>query len=275
MRHSTLPLIGAAWIGLFNVGCDELVDTITATVVVAGTLIQTPEVKLAGQFDVQAETLASVWFGERDSPTSTNEPMPLSGAELQITFGGNAVTLPESSEKGLYSQNSLTDSNLSFEGGIAYTFEGKPSGNTTTYGGTVTAPTPLTPAAIQLSPQPGQAIPGVPQALQHPINTALQVSWERQYGAHGYVTVFRANPNDPQNPEQVFDNTPKTAQEIIEFIIGTAPRQVDIPASTFSQAGVYAVVLAAMDKGQALPNTFIGSPILAGSAQVVFLGVVN
>ena len=264
-----LPLAGA----LLSVasGCD-----LTATTVVAGTLVSTPALEVPGQFNVKAEVIASAWVAERDSATSTNEPTPLQGATVSVTFPGNRVALVEESQPGLYLTTSVDDAALQYVDGTQYTFRASlPDGSVAEYGGSVTAPSRLTPAALTLSPQPTEVFPDLAQVGVHPKNTALTVSWaSEQYGRYAYVSVFRAKADDLENPELVFDNRPESAEEIIQFILGTPPTSVTIPAETFAQDGIYGVVVVIMNKhDRLLPNTFLGSPVLAGSGAAVLLGV--
>lgn len=271
--HLALTLLAPA----FGFGCGAL-DSVTATTIVAGTVVRTPELQVTGQFDVGAEVLASAWVGERKNATDTGEPTPITGADVNVTFAGNRIALSEQSTNGLYLTNTVDEPNsgLIYEGGITYTVRASiEDGSVAEYGGTVTAPTILTPAALNLSPQPTDMVPGFPNILVHPKSTALNVSWAgEQFGRYPYVSVFRANANDNSNPELVFDNRPESAQETIEFILGTPPTSVDIPAETFDADGIYGVVVVIMDRHDSLlPNTFIGSPVLAGSGAAVVLGV--
>jgi hypothetical protein len=274
MKRTTLPLpLLLSTAGLLALpGCD-----LTATTVVAGTLVLTPEIKVPGQFDVAAEVVASAWVAERESATSTTEPKGIKGATVGITFPGNRVELPEEgSQDGLYLTTSVDDAALEYLDGTQYTFRATlPDGSVAEYGGTVKAPTRLSPAVLTLDPTPTAVFPDLTQVGVHPKNTALTVSWPaEQYGRYAYVSVFRAKANDLENPELVFDNRPESAEEIIQFILGTPPTSVSIPADTFAQDGIYGVVVVIMNKqDDLLPNTFLGSPILAGSGAAILLGV--
>lgn len=275
MKLARLPLLPLLFAPAL--GCDAL-ESATATTVVAGTLVRTPELSVPGQFDVPAEVLASAWVGERASATDTGEPTPIRGADVDITFAGNRVALPEQSQAGFYATNTIEDpdSGLVYMGGLTYTVRASlDDGSAAEYGGTVTAPTPLSPAALELSPEPTEAVPGFDGVLRHPKSSALTVSWaEGQFGRYAYVSVFRARPSDPDNPELVFDNRPESAGETIEFILGTPPTSIEVPADTFAEDGLYGVVVVIMDKHDSLlPNTFLGSPILAGSGAAVVLAV--
>lgn len=265
---------------LFGVtGCNAI-ESVTATTVVAGTLVRTPELQVQGRFDVRAEVLASAWVGERKNATDTGEPTPVRGADVNITFAGNRIPLPEDdSAAGFYQTNTVEDpdSGLIYMGGLSYTTRASlDDGSVAEYGGTVTAPTELSPAALNLSPTPSSMdIPPFGTVLVHPKSTALNVAWAGdRFGRYPYVSVFRARADDTSNPELVFDNRPESAGEIIEFILGTPPAEVDIPADTFAEDGLYGVVVVIMDKQDSLlPNTFLGSPVLAGSGAAVVLAV--
>ncbi len=258
-------------------GCGAL-DSVTATTVVAGTIVRTPELRVMGQFDVGAEVLASAWVGQRMSATDTGEPTPVKGADVNLTFAGNRIALEEQSTDGLYLTNTvdMPMSGLEYAGGTTYTVRANiEDGSVAEYGGTVSAPTILTPAALVLSPQPTMTVPGFDNVFVHPKSTAINVAWAgEQFGRYPYVSVLRARTDDPENPELVFDNRPESAQETIEFILGTPPTSVDIPADTFATDGIYGVVVVIMNKHDSLlPNTFIGSPILAGSGAAIILNV--
>jgi hypothetical protein len=258
---------------LLLAGCD-LFESATAKVVVAGVVAKSPELQLAGQYEVPGETIATVWLGERASETSTDEPAPISGAEVSLDFGTTKVKLDEQAERGLYLKSSLQDPKLVFQS-TSYAFIATIPGSEADYGGAVTAPTELSAAAMRLSPSPTESVPGFPEVHRHPKSAALDLSWQPQFGSHAYVLVFRAEQSDPSDPQLVFDNRPDTALEWIEFVAGTAPEKVAIPADVFAADGVYAVVLVVLEKGDVLPSTFIGSPQVAGSGAVRFLAVGN
>ena len=255
---------------LLLTGCD-LLQSATATVVVAGVVAKTPELTLSDRYSVPGETVATVWLGERASGTSTSEPDPIAGADVSLSFGSKRLALEEA-ERGLYVLSSLDDPQLVYDS-TQYAFTALVPGSEADFGGSVTAPTELSSAAMQLSPAPTEAVPGFPEVQRHPKSTALEVSWQDQFGGHGYVSVFRAKESDPDNPELVFDTRPQTALEWIELVAGNPPEKLAIPADVFAADGVYAVVLVALEHGSVLPSTFVGSPELAGSGAVRFLAV--
>jgi hypothetical protein len=256
---------------LLVTGCDFL-ESATAKIVVAGVVAKSPTIELEGQYMIPGETIATVWLGERKSETSTDEPTPISGANVSLRFGGKSVVLEEQAERGLYLASSLEDSTLVYSS-TEYAFLATIGEDSADFGGAVTAPTELSAAAMQLSPSPTQSVPGFPDVQRHPKSTALEVSWQSQFGEYGYVSVFRARQSDPSNPELVFDNRPQTALEWIEFVAGDPPERAAIPSDVFGADGVYAVVLVALERGDVLPSTFVGSPELAGSGAVRFLAV--
>ncbi len=255
------------------ISCD-LVESASSTIIVSGLFVKTPDLTIEGRLDVPGETLATVWLGERESVTSTEEPTPIGDADIKVTFAGNAVVLPESEEKGIYAQNSTKQASLVYAEGTRYDFVAKlPSDSETEYGGSSTAPAPLSAAAISLDPQPSQTVPGLAEVGVHPRNTALTLTWGTQYGRYAFVSVFRADANDPSDPQLVFDSRPKTAKDVLQLLVGDPPTTITVPAEVFAQDGVYAVVLVAANQGERRSNTFLGSPFLVGTGAAVFLGV--
>jgi hypothetical protein len=256
-------------------GCD-LIESAKSTTVVAGILAASPELMLPGQFSVDSETIATAFVGERESATSSEEPEPIKGANVNITFAGNVVKLNEQDDPaGFYEASSVEDEKLIYASGQVYSFGAKLAGSDTKeFGGSVTAPTQLTEASLTLMPQP-TPVPMVPNVYTHPKSGDLKVAWQAANGRYAYVTVVRGDPMNPDKPEVVFDNRPKTGGEIIKFIVGTPPTSIDIPGATFSRDGAYAVIVVTMDKGMPQTNTFLGSPILAGSGAAVVLAVGN
>ena len=115
-----LPFALTPLLALGATSCDIL-DSATATTIVAGTMVQTPEVRLQGYFDVDAEVIATAWVAERESATSTSEPTPITGAAAAITFSGNRVPLVEQSTAGLYLTTSIDDPALVYASGSSYT----------------------------------------------------------------------------------------------------------------------------------------------------------
>jgi hypothetical protein len=268
-----LPL-AITTLAVFGGACD-LIESAKSTIVVAGILAATPEVKLAGQFDVESETLATVYLGERDSPTSSEAPSPIKGANVAIQFSGNSVVLKEEDggEDGVYLADSVREPKLLYADGTLYTFAADISGNDAgPFGGGVTAPTRLSPASLTLTPAP-EAIPLVPNVYRHPKSADLTITWTEANGRYAYVTVLRADAANPGQPQQVYDSRPKTGQDMIKFIIGTPPTSLTVPGSVFDSDAAYAVLVVVADKGDPQTNTFLGSPLLAGSGEKVLLAV--
>lgn len=276
MRGMSRALLALTSLPILLGGCD-LVASAKSTIVVAGILAATPEIKLAGQFDIDSETLATVYLGERDSPTSSEAPAPIKGADVRVEFVGNSVVLKEESgaEEGLYAADSVRETKLVYSEGATYTFQADITGNDAgPFGGSVTAPTRLSPASLTFTPAP-EGIPQVPNLYRHPKNTDLKVEWTEANGRYAYVTVVRADPANPNQPEQVFDSRPKNGQEMIKFIIGTPPTSLTVPAAIFDRDAAYAVLVVVADKGDPQTNTFLGSPLLAGSGEKLLLAVGN
>ena len=254
-----------------STGCD-LLESATATTIVGGIIISTPAVSIDGQLDIPAEVAATAYVGERQSATSTEPPTPIGTADVSVSFGTSMVTLPvREAQNGVYLETSLTEDSLSYVGGEDYTLVADINGSR--FGGTVTAPPVLTAAGLTLTPNPTPSTE-VPTAFVHQANTDLTIAWGSMFGRYAYATVLRADPTDPSNPQQVFDNRPDTTNELLQLILGTPPTSITIPAETFAQDGLYGVLLVAMDNtDDLLPDTFLGSPILAGSGVAVLLTV--
>lgn len=255
-------------------GCD-LLDSARATVIVGGILASSPEINLDGQFDVPAQVVASAWVGERESATSTEVPLAIDDAEVAVTFAGNRVSLPPQSEAGVYGQTNSDEPALIYVPGGSYTFRAAlPDDRSIEYGGTLdSAPDLLSPAAVLLTPEPTPPSGSDPFA-SHPRNTALTVTWPAGFGDYTYVSVFRADSNRPDDPELVFDTQPESTEDVLDLVLGTPPTEQQIPANVFSEDGLYAIVLVAMNRGtDLLPNTFLGSPVLVGSGAARLLSV--
>lgn len=253
---------------LVPLGCD-LISQATATIVVGGIVVATPEVKYAGFYDVPSEVSANVWLGERASATSQEAPAPLSGVSVFVTVGSRQVSIPETDEPGVYATTSLEQANLVYEPGTTYVFEAV---LTETHGGETEAPQRLTEGAVTLTPAlPDSAV--LPGLKTHSANTALSVSWSPEYGKYGLVTVLRADKTNPTQPQLVFDNRPKTAKQVLDLVLGTPPTTIEIPATTFAQDGLYALVVAATERGEIRDNTSIASPLLVGSGTAVLFTV--
>ena len=255
-------------------GCD-LLESAQATVIVGGLLAANPEVRLEDRFDVPARVVATAWVGERESATSTEVPRAINDATVAVTFAGNRVSLPAQSEAGLYRQSDTDDPALIYVAGGSYTFRATLSEDRSVeYGGTLdTAPNMLSPAAVILTPEPAP-IAGRPGVGAHPRGAALTLSWPEGFGRYTYVSVFRADPTAPDTPVLVFETRPESTEDVLELVLGTAPRELEIPGETFAEEGLYAVILVAMNRGtDLLPNTFLGSPVLVGSGTPRFLSV--
>jgi hypothetical protein len=253
-------------------GC-ALIEGVTAKTVVAGSVFATPELALTGWLDVTPEVAASTWVGEREDELSTAEPKPVLDASVHLAFDGRRVKMPGRGD-GLYGVSSL-DGDLIYSAGATYEFEVGVGGES--YGGRTVAPAPLGPTGLVLAPAPTSRADLPPGVLLHPKSTALTVTWPLESGRYAYLTVFRADQATPDRPELVFDTRPKTAKEILDFVTGNPPTQLEIPAGTFSADGVYAVVLVAANNGEKVGDVFGVSAFLVGSgtAQILVVGDVT
>lgn len=262
----TLAVFGTAALAS---ACD-LIEGVTATKIVSGIVIATPELRLAGSFDVKSETVATAWIGQRDSPTSTAEPSPLTGLDVKLTSPGGTFKLAEqASTPGVYLVSSTSQAGLTYQAAANYALDAVIQG--ATYGNDGTAPPRLDAGSLTFTPTLGT---GQLQGVRtHARNAALTVQWPSTAGRYAYVSVLRAKPNAPTEPEFVFDNRPETAGEILSFVLGDPKSSIEIPASTFATSGLYAVVVVAMNKGTPRSGTFSGSPMLVGSGAATLLSI--
>ncbi len=264
-------LVAVAAAAFAAAGCD-LIESAEATTVVGGIVISTPALAVPGRLDVSSQVATTAYVGERSGAVSVDMPTPIGDAQVTLTFGGVQVAVPvQDAAAGVYFQSSLTAPELTYVAGARYALVADINGSR--FGGAVEAPDALTLAGLTLSPQPTPD-PNLSGAFVHPLNTALSLSLAAQTGRYTYVTVFRADDNDPSDPQLVFDNRPTSTPELLQFIVGGPPTSQEIPANVFANAGLYAVVLVAMNNtDDLLTDTFGGSPILAGSGAAILLTV--
>lgn len=258
------PLVVATALALAGSGC-HFFESVTATTIVSGLMVATPGVTFKDFVSLESETVATIWVGERESATSTEAPTPISNANVSVGFSGGNVPLEAVQGSGVYTKSSI-DSALDYIEASVYDYNAVVDGET--FGGKITTPPKLQRQNVTYSPAPSTH-PVFPNELAiHPKSTDLTISWNPNSGRFAYVSVFRADKATPDMPEFVYDTRPETAEEILEFVVGTPPPMVTIPADIFAVDGLYGVVLFTMDNGDPLQNTFIGSPILAGSGAV-------
>lgn len=264
-----LRLLSVSAIAVALPSCD-LVKSATSTIIVSGLLVSSPEIQYQGLFDLKAETIATAWVGERESGTSSEEPDPISGADVSVTEGSK-ITLSEQQD-GIYLKSSVEDATLAYTPGATYVFDALVQGDAEVYGGQGVAPPKLENDDLTFNPALG-AHPMIAQLKTHTANTDLTVTWPQDSGRYAYVTVLRADRANPDQPQQVFDTKPETAKEILDFVLGDPPTSVTIPAATFDRDGLYAVLLVAANKGGPRSNTFFGSPYLIGSGAVSLFAI--
>lgn len=250
-----------------------LISSATAKIVVVGSVFATPELALPGWLEVSPEVVASTWVGEREDELSTSEPKAILDARVAVAAGGTRVSLLGRGD-GLYGASSI-ETELSYQAGAVYEFEVDVSDER--YGGRTTAPPPLDQNGLSFRPSPSLR-DGLPEGVRvHPKETALIVSWPLEAGRYAYLSVFRADRATPDRPELVYDTRPKTAQEILNFVTGNPPTELEIPPATFSADGVYAVVLVAANNGEKVGEVF-GLPAFlvgSGTAQILVVGDVE
>lgn len=250
-------------------GC-ALIQGATAKIVVAGSVFATPALSFPEYLAVEPEVAASAWVGEREDELSTREPKPILDARVALAFAGEQVSLLGRGE-GIYGATSV-ETGLRYEPGATYEFQVATGGED--YGGRTPAPAPLAREGLTLSPAPSHR-DGLPDGvLVHPASTSLSITWPQESGRYAYVSVFRADRATPDRPELLFDTRPKTAKDVLAFVTGNPPTQVEIPAGTFASDGVYAVVVVAANNGEKVGDVFGVSAFLVGSgtAQILVVG---
>jgi hypothetical protein len=122
----------------------------------------------------------------------------------------------------------------------------------------VQAPKKLERTLVELSPSPTESVPDFPEVQRHPKTTGLTLRWPPEFGAHSYVTVFRAT-TEPDRPRIVYDGKPRTAIELTQLSL-FAGLEKSIPADVFASDGVYAVVLMPLDFSK------VGLPVFQAAA---------
>lgn len=178
-----------------------------------------------------------------------------------------------------------TATELAYASGTTYTTEVETA--TDVYTMEVEAPAPVAADKLTFAPELSgpESIGGVD--LQTHTGGALTLDWSDDPEAskrNVFVTVLRAqfsgDPNtagsalddanwtvDEDNP--VFDNTPREPQALVDLVLEQPETSVEIEASTFSEPGLYAVVLTPVELStQTSTNLAIGSGALAGQGTV-------
>lgn len=266
----------AAAAGALVSGCG-LINSLESTYVAGGMVLATPEVKfsLAGRpafVAVPATTEATSYVGRRSSATAT-DLTPIGNATVKVTFGASSATLGAvSSDSGLY-QTTLSQP---YAGGTSYTFAATlPGDDTGPHGGSVTAPDQLQAALLTLAPAGNSGtILGGQTVFAYPQAEAINVTWPSSAGSIGFATVLEIDFKNSTSKE-TYDNRPRTAADFVRLALGTEPTTISIPATAFPDHAYYALLLFTLNKASPQANTFIGSPLLAGSGVALTLAVGN
>ncbi len=245
-------------------------DTQTTTVV-GGLYLQTPAIAISGVIDSPEIVVVTAWVSARDA-AAPSELTPIDGADARVQIDDSAVALGAVAT-GAYGATSAEVSELVYRPGTTYAFVAETNG--VRRGVAVdAAPEQLVAAAVTLAPQPTAAHPAVPEALLHPANTALSLTFPAQYGAYAFVSVYYADPATSDAPVLVFSDRPGTARAFEAAVASSRGRTVEVPARVFGSDGIYIVFVSAMKLGtDRFPNTDEASAILVGSSAAIAIGV--
>jgi hypothetical protein len=299
LRSLSLLTLGA----LALAGCDKLTATTFAVSVLTRTPnlndvaasagISSTMASTIGENAIPQATAIAVGIGERDSITSTNAPTPVSGATVTLSFQDaasvdQAVSVCEvtgtSSAQGGYQATSVAgaacaSAKLAYVATHHYTTTIVKGADTYTLD--IVAPAALAASSITFDPdftKTPETIGNFGSVPKHALNTELAVSWTSDKNV--FVTVFRVNYNGadwslssisnqsnwtPDQTQPTWDNVPRDAAGMLDVITGTPATSVTVPASVFSKAGAYAVMVTRTEiSSTTSSNLSVGSSALAG-----------
>ncbi len=283
-------VVGAIAVTVALAGCDlaALGNQLTSSNLTVVTLLATPPVELrplavagidasiplgdagvdAGAlladagFTVPGQTIAFVFFGQKQGDGLTAPPMGITGAAVSATQAGTKHTIPELGG-GTY-QLLGSDGGLSYASGATYDFT--IVHQTKTYGARLEN-APAQETIPELHPAPG--------FVDLARNTALTLT--RPAPAQGernlaFVTVFPIN-RDRSKAQPTFTNVPMDPLGFLKLVAAPAEWKaatVTIPGSAFPDADKnYLVVLQSAKLGKTTTdNLFPASAILGGTADV-------
>jgi hypothetical protein len=281
-------------VALPTAACDRLAATVSA----ASVLTRTPDLANAehmpaelyqvlslGNLAIKPGTAAVVTVGERESPTSTVTPTPISGAAVLVGWVDQRVGLCEMDAAG----GEGTYGTASFDGHecqrqLEYveeeTYLTEVETGTDLYTMAVTAPPAIAASSVQFTP----ALPapsdrfGVTLPV-HP-GVALTLDWSGDPTVSDrrvFVTMGRVRYVDDgagalssgswqTDTQLVWDNFPRTGGDMIALIAGEPATSATIDASAFDQTGLYVLVVTATElSNNVSTNLFLGSSALAGA----------
>ncbi len=303
MRIQATAVTILTTLALTTAGCDKLTSTTSAVSIITDTpaieqstgwndalsSILPPE-------SIPMATVAMVGVAQRDSITSTATPKPVTGATVSLSYADAAgtsqtVSLCEGAQSaaGTYETSSLAGtpcaSALGYVAGSTYKTTIETAKDTYTL--SVKAPNPLAASAVSFTPALADA--NVPAQLspmyEHGLNDALTVSWTlpaADQGKNVFLTVARINFNsaadmsrvqDATNPSNwtveskfpVWTNVPQTPNDMMDVVTGTPQTSAEIPATAFSQQGLYLLVVTVAELSDQTTGLSIASGALAGA----------
>lgn len=226
---------------------------------ILGTIVSSPALSLEDNFDVPAITTANAFFVE------LTDGGPLSGAMVSILTDEVKVRLAERGDEPAHYQATAFDQpDLSYVEGAEYVFSARDKSGTLQYRGSVRSPERVSPESLRINP-PSPPLDEFPNIRRHPRGVELTIEWPQQNGTRAYVTVLRANPGTPSQPEIIFDSPPRDSAASIEDLFFSPSERVIVPSDTFSTDGIFAVIVATMDLGDPF--------LLAGTAVTILLAV--
>lgn len=275
-------------------GCDQL----TATVQGVSVLTQTPDLELADgandtlltvlpldQLGEQQGVAVAAGLAEKESATATVASTPVSGAIVRLEWSNAAIDVCEidpQDSTGTYGASNIPtedcgDDTLEYNDGVEYTTTFETGSDL--YSITVTAPPEIDSANVAFSPATTTSERFGVAGLQVHGGGALTVDWSADPSAndrHAFVTLFRINFSgtdltvgtawtaDANNP--VYDNVPREPSAIVDLILKQPVTEVTIPADSFSQTGIYLLILTPVELSTNVSsNLALGSGGLAGA----------
>ncbi len=214
-------------------------------------------------FTIPPQTLAVVFFGERQGASLDISPKGIEGAQVSVTeVGGKTFALKESGG-GSY-QLLGEDAGFVYKEGATYDFDVRSSNQT------FTAELVKAPAAERI-PQFHPSAGYIDQAAGQPFTFARPEAPPGEDRALGFVTVFPVSQDAKGEP--TYTNVPKTPLAFLKLI--AAPTEwrttaVTIPGTAFPNPDHnYVIVLqSAKLGGPKTDNLFSGSAILGGTSDI-------
>ncbi len=283
-------LLVAAAVATAVVACDlgKTTNQATARAVAVATLLSTPPVDINAstliQFDaslpdsgidagvlvtdagltIPAQTLVTLFFGQRQGDNLDVAPVPTTGAQVRITeVGGQSWPVPEVGA-GNYALLG-EDAGFAYKANATYQF-------VLTHGGqTYTAEVEKTPAleriaAFHPSTNYIDLAAGTAFTFTRPDPPAGQ---DRNLG---FVTVFPVS-DDGQQGSTTYTNLPDTPLKFLKLVVAPMDWKqttVTVPGTAFPNPSSWYVIVLQSAKlgGPKSDNLFLGSAIIAGTAEV-------